>query len=49
MAWAYFWWKRPYTNCFQADQMVEKNRSVGNAKFCISDTPQMKHAGIPYR
>ncbi len=32
---------RPYTNCFQSDQMVEKNRSVRNAKFCISDTFQM--------
>ncbi|MCA1785642.1 MAG: hypothetical protein LC657_06655, partial [Desulfobacteraceae bacterium] len=34
-----FWQSCPYTNCFQSYQMVEENRSVGNANFCISDTP----------
>jgi hypothetical protein len=47
MAKAYFWRKLPYISCFQPYQMVDENRSVGNAKICISDNLQMIHAGIP--
>jgi hypothetical protein len=39
----------PLYQLFPALVIAEENRSVRNTKICISDTPQMIHAGIPHR
>jgi hypothetical protein len=46
---AYFWRKLAHINYFQPYQMVDENRNVRNAKFCISDILQMIQGGIPQR